>query len=1697
MNVGEIDLSLVLTSKDFETQLNNTVNKTVNKVQKDVNKGVDNTVKQTTGKIQNAFDPLQNELNNTVKSATNQLNNEVSGTFLNMGNELAQTVDGAVNDIEKEFNGIELNFDNINYSTLTQGLNDVTGEIKSSFAELEGDASKLGSSFNDLGADFRQSFDDIPLAVDEAGNSFEELSSDATKLGRVIDNLGDNFDQVGDRLEDDLDGISDTINRESEQIETSGRRLRDAFNGIGDGLENSTEGLRDAIRDADNEVGGLSNSLEDIGDSTQKGANLGGEALEGLGGKAKRIAGIIGTAFAFDQLKDAVLECAELGSDLDEVGNVVDTVFTSMNDKVREFSQNAMMQFGMSETMTMNYVGTLGSMARAFDFTEAQAYEMATTLSGLAGDVASFYNIDHEEAFTKLKSVFTGETEALKELGIVMTQTALDEYALAHGFGKTTSKMTEQEKTALRYKFVLDKLKFAQGDFAKTSDGWANQMRVFQLQWESLKGTLGRGFIIVLTPILTMLNKIIARIIEMANLFVQAISNIKKSLGGLGGATVGKIKTTASKVVPKLANGGYFKKNNPQLAIIGDNTHEGEIVAPESKISNAVSEGIKKVVSKPTSKENEVDTKHSELKKVISSENEKMLTKVNDNKDKEAKTGEKVINNNEKVIENNTIEKAVPVESKIVENNNTIEKVVPIRDNESRLEGVVNNNEGNISNEGANSLESDITLNNTNVVKTTNNEVANKLNNDKITDTAVNTINDEISKQLNTKMSDKVMSNELTNTMSLEKVNEENNKVKPITIDKNTNAVPKLAKGGYVKKNKPQLVMIGDNMREGEIVSPESKIINAVSEGIKKVVTNDKSKTVSVKVDAPKTATSSKTTSSKSTSSKSTMNFDEVNKLGDESKEVTNNTSKIGKTVKTIGNTAKKIINDSKKALMGFDELNVLSLDEEENNLDSVTDPLKDLEDLTSSIPDISDSLGDSLGDTGLKGLSDDLKGIDSDLKGLGDAGIGDLVKGLDDATLGAGALNQELGEANGELSTADKMAGALKDRLGELAGLFKQGFNLGLGTPNFDNITEHARGVMGSLRAIFTDPMLQKAVDDFWNSLVYNSGQILGSLASVGLTAVELLVGGMDLYLAKNKGFIRDFFVSEFEALADIFDIIGSTFRDVADIFTVFRSDEAKSILAGLIEIFSNTFMGIIELATKFGRDVLNAVTQPIRDNKDKIKELLMGLLKTIEPIVQGMADFVTHAMEKVNDVYDKHLKPLVDSIGSLLSGLLGTILDNINNFLMPLLELVGKEVKKVFDNYISPVFDQVMDIVGQVADILSVLIEYGLKPMLQFIVDAFAPAIGVALGGAFVIVVEAVKVVMDVISDFLKIIEGLLDFILGAFTNDWDLAWEGLSYAVSSAFALIDNLTGGLLSSLADFVASIGQWFVDAYHSIQRAFDGAGEWANGVGKSIEAGFNNCMANVGQWFSQKYEDMKKAFNGAGEWAKGVGKSMKAGIKTGFGNMTAFMSERWSEMKKSFSGVNSWFSEKFGQARNSIMAQFKGLPSWFSGLWSNIRASFSGLGTRLGNMIGGAVKNAVNYVLALCENKINSFISLFNGIIKYVNKLPGVNVGAMNKVSLPRLAEGGYVRANTPQLAVIGDNKREGEIVAPESKIAEAVAQGVAVAFEKVIGLINNQNDNRGSQGDIIIPVSIGQEHIDTIIINSQRRQTLRSGGRV
>lgn len=241
--------------------------------------------------------------------------------------------------------------------------------------------------------------------------------------------------------------------------------------------------------------------------------------LEGITGMAKKAGMALGAAFGVKKIVDFGKRCLELGSDLAEVQNVVDVTFPGMTTRVDKFAKSAVQSFGLSETMAKRYAGTFGAMAKAFGFTEQQAYDMGSTLTGLAGDVASFYNLSQDEAYTKIKSVFTGETESLKDLGVVMTQTALDSYALANGFGKTTSAMTEAEKVALRYQFVQDQLSAAQGDFARTSDGWANQCRILSLQLQSLMATIGQGLINLFTPVIKIINTVIGKLATLANAF--------------------------------------------------------------------------------------------------------------------------------------------------------------------------------------------------------------------------------------------------------------------------------------------------------------------------------------------------------------------------------------------------------------------------------------------------------------------------------------------------------------------------------------------------------------------------------------------------------------------------------------------------------------------------------------------------------------------------------------------------------------------------------------------------------------------------------------------------------------------------------------------------------------------------------------------------------------------------------------------------------------------------------------------------------------------------------------------------------------------------------------------------------------------------------------------------------------------------
>jgi hypothetical protein len=194
----------------------------------------------------------------------------------------------------------------------------------------------------------------------------------------------------------------------------------------------------------------------------------------------------------------------------------------------------------------------------------------------------------------------------------------------------------------------------------------------------------------------------------------------------------------------------------------------------------------------------------------------------------------------------------------------------------------------------------------------------------------------------------------------------------------------------------------------------------------------------------------------------------------------------------------------------------------------------------------------------------------------------------------------------------------------------------------------------------------------------------------------------------------------------------------------------------------------------------------------------------------------------------------------------------------------------------------------------------------------------------------------------------------------------------------------------------------------------------------------------------------------------------KEGVKNIWERVKGFFTGTVDSIKVAFANIPSMFREKFSEAWENVKNVFSGVGDFFSGIWGTIRSKFTDIGQRIGDALGGAFRNALNSVFASVERVLAHPINAINSMIGMINNIPGVNMGPLSHIALPRLAQGGWVAANNPQLAIIGDNTREGEIVTPESKIYEQVAKAMRdfsgaaqAAKELTIRIIHQLPDGR------------------------------------
>lgn len=593
--------------------------------------------------------------------------------------------------------------------------------------------------------------------------------------------------------------------------------------------------------------------------------------------------------------------------------------------------------------------------------------------------------------------------------------------------------------------------------------------------------------------------------------------------------------------------------------------------------------------------------------------------------------------------------------------------------------------------------------------------------------------------------------------------------------------------------------------------------------------------------------------------------------------------------------------------------------------------------------------------------------------------------------TGGTGALASavdfgNLAEGDTVLDKTDKKMSALIKRCQELAKLFKKGFEIGFGNSQkkIDSINESVKSIGKNLKEVFTDSAVVNAANRCVNNIALAFGKITGSTARIGLTLADNLVGGVDKYLAKSKNYIKKRIVSMFDATGEIAKLSGDFSVALADIFDIFSSDDAKGITADIIQVFSDGFLGATDLAVKFERDFVSLFAVPIIQNTDKISGTLENMLSRWRTVFDALSQSVTDTFEKANEVYDQYFSPFVDAITQGISDIQGTFLDAYNTYLSPILDYLADKFSAVWSEHIQPALDGILELMGKLLENLGALWQNTLVPFIEWIINNIMPVLSPIIGTIGNLILDLLRVAGDVLSGITTILGGFLDFCTGVFTSDFSMCWQGIE-EILQGFKRI-------AASIFDFAKkNILQPFIDFVKGIFQT-----DWSKSFG-TLGSVLNTFLGTV----QRIWGNIKRVFNGIVEFITGV------------------------------------FSGNWKQAWNGIKEIFRGV---FDSLIALAKAPLNAVI----DLINGLM-DKLNSGLAAIENAF-SFSYDFKNPITGTRHYGHYGMSLPRVPTIPHLAQGAYVKPNTPQLAMIGDNLHQGEVIAPENKLREMAIEAVRAA---------------------------------------------------
>lgn len=706
-----------------------------------------------------------------------------------------------------------------------------------------------------------------------------------------------------------------------------------------------------------------------------------------------------------------------------------------------------------------------------------------------------------------------------------------------------------------------------------------------------------------------------------------------------------------------------------------------------------------------------------------------------------------------------------------------------------------------------------------------------------------------------------------------------------------------------------------------------------------------------------------------------------------------------------------------------------------------------------------------------------DQTGNDSGSGGSGSPGSGGSGSGL--AGLGSGATNfGKLADTeDNALNKVNKTLDKIIKKVKELAKLCKKGFFDGLGDLSvLDSIKDECESIQKSFIEIFTDQRVIQSADQLSKTVAYNLGKIAGSAASTGLSIADNLLGGISKYLEKNTSRISQYIADMFDLSAIQVTLAGDVADLIARVASVLRSDTAKQITADLIEIFANGFMGVSKLLYQFKTDLATLIVKPLTDNAENIKSTLNGLLEPIQTITGTIAAAVTSAFEEADAMYQAHIAPMFAAITQGLTELVASVCMAIDTYIKPELDGFAAGFAAVWASNIQPAISQAIILVGQIADCIAILWQECLQPFIQWFIDTFGPVIGELLALAGESFNNFVGSAGSLIETLLGALSSFINFLTDVFKGDWESAWEdmktffvtlwdGISTYLSETWDNITTTISGAWQIIVDLFTPVAKWFSNIFDSaskgIQNAWSGVVKFFDGIWSGIQTAFSDTKKWLGDTFQSAWDGIVNIWNGAQKW---FSDNVTQPIDTLFTNL-------WEGIKTF--AQNTW---------NDIVGIFKAGGTIFDGFVTSVKDVFV-------TLVNGIIRG-INNVIKIPFDNLNSVLGGIRGI-DILGAKPFGWVPSISVPQIPQLAQGGYVKANTPQLAMIGDNRHQGEVVAPEGKLLEMAKTAASKAgspeqLQKIISLLETLISLVQGGDDIVLAVD-GEELARAMITGTLR----------